>query len=621
MTTSVYRESGDRITLDPNDAIGTGGEGSVFPDPTNPKSVIKIYENPTKSHERKLKAFIAKHFQLPKNVAAPESLIFNRSGDVIGYTMAFMKGTKAFRELSNKNFRTRQKINNKLVVALHLNDAKVLEAIHRQNIVVGDRNDQNILFSGTESFYIDFDSVQFDTWPCPVATENYLDPALYSIDLTLKPVFLPQHDWYSYAVMLFRSLLLVHPYGGTHPKVNELTGRAIKRIPVFDPGVIYPAVGLPPDLISDELLHVFNKFFKDGWRGTFPQTELSKFQSVLIECPSCHAAFPGSKRACPVCKKQNQIVTAVSIPGSLTVKQLFGVKGQVLYHHLDGENLILITLEDNRAVMHIVNQSNTLTVPLFPYQVGMRFESSSKLLAVNIAGSDQIDLYEISYDEIKQIESCVSDTYAITQNAIMRVNGSHLFRLVGSQLVDTEVNKGVLLNRPIRSTIEHQSWFSVSSETSPTIVGFYRVLRQQFFWMHRDGFSADLPLPSLDLGESLIDLTVKYSGSSFLIIRKTKLKGEEFIRFDAYDKKGVSLYSTKTEAKKLPSDSIHGQAYAAGKLIFPTDTGAIRYDPVTGSRSEFSATSKVINSSQALFVYSAGLLVIDPKFISYITLN
>ena len=621
MSITVFTQTGERVILDPNDAVGSGGEGTVFPDPTNPNDLIKIYEHPDKDHEKKLKAFIAKGFSLPKFVAAPKSLNFNRSGDVIGYTMPFIKRAKAFRDLSNKNFRIRQKINNKKVVALHLNDAKVLDAIHQQKIVIGDRNDQNVLFSGANSYYIDFDSVQFDKWPCPVATENYLDPALYGLDLTIKPVFLPLHDWYSYATMLFRSLLLVHPYGGTHPRISDLPDRALKRITVFDKGVIYPAVGLPPDLVSDDLMHVFSKYFKDGWRGMFPQTELAKFQSVLIECPSCNTAFPSNKRACPVCKEQNQIVTSVSIPGSLTVKQLTGIKGQILYQRLEGENLILITLENNQAVMHIVSQSNLWTISLFPYQTGMRFEASTKLLAVNISGSEQIDLFEINYNEITQIESCVSDTYAITQNAVFRVNGTHLFRLVGSQLVDTEVLKGTLLNRPVRQTIEHQSWFSVSPDTFPAVVGFYRVMRQQFFWMHREGFSADLPLPGLELGESLLDITVKFSTSSFLIVRKTKLKGGEYVHFDAFDKKGVNLYSSKVEVGKLPSDRIHGQAYAGGKLIFPTDTGAIRYDPANGSQTQFQATSKVVNSGQSLFTYAAGLLVVDPRHISYITLN
>ncbi len=621
MSVTVYTETGQRITLDPNNSIGSGGEGTVFPHPKNSEELIKVYDNPSKDHEKKLKAFIARRFSLPKFVAAPTSLNFNGAGNVVGYTMPHIKRAKSFRDLSNNNFRVSHKINNKKVVSLYLNDAKTLEAIHNQKIVVGDRNDQNLLFVGNNSYYIDFDSVQFDNFACPVATENYLDPALYSIDLSSKPVFLPNHDWYSYAVMLFRNLLLVHPYGGTHPRVTELTHRALQKITVFDKKVIYPSIALPPDVITDDLLHIFNKYFKDGWRGPFPQKELAIFQSALIECSSCNTAFPANKRACPVCKEQNQAVVQLSIPGAITVKKLMGIKGQITYHRLDGENLVLITIDNNYAYMHIVNQSNTQSFELFPYQTGMRFEASTKLLAVNISGSEEINLYEVNYNEITQVENCISNIYSTTQNAVFRVNGSHIYRIVGGQLVDTEVRKKVLLNRPIRSVIENQSWFNIGSEVSPTIVGFYRILRQYFFWMHIDGYSKDLPVPELKAGESLIDISVKYSTTTFLITRKTKLKGVEYVSFDSFDKKGELIYSTKAEVSKLPSDRIHGQAYASGKLVYPTDHGAIRFDPATGSQNPFQATTKVVNSSQSLFTYTSGLLVVDPKHINFITLN
>ncbi len=621
MTIYAYRANGDRIDLDTNEALGSGGEGSVWINPFNPSRLIKIYEHPTLEHEKKLKAFIARGFSLPSCVAAPEELLFNKGGRVIGYSMPFIKGARTFRDLANKNFRTSNKINNLFVAQLHLKDIKNLEAIHRQRIIVGDGNDQNKLFSGTDSFYIDFDSVQFDDWPCPVAMESFLDPALYGIDLSQKPVFNVGSDYYSFAVILFRSLLLVHPYGGTHPKVDELTHRALRRITVFDKDVIYPAIGLPPDLISDDLLQVFNKYFKDGWRGPFPQMELEQFKSALIECSSCKTAYPKNKRVCPVCKEQNQVATAISIPGSLTVKQLLSLKGQILYHRLEGENVLLVILENDQAALYLVNQALIQRIDLFPYRVGMRFEVSNKLVAVNIAGTDQIDLYEIDHGEIIQIESTNADVYIANQNAAFRVNGSHLYRLTGSQLVDTEIYHGHLLNRVIRSTIEHQSWFNISSDLKPTLLGFYRVLRQQFFWIHSDNYSADLTVPDLDMGENLSDLTIKFSGNSTLLIRKTSLSGLELVRFDAFDKKGNSLYSLRLEAKKLPSDTIHGLAYSMGKLIFPTDIGAVRFDPATGQQTQFQATNKAINSSQAIYPYGSGLLVLDPRNVSYLILN
>lgn len=622
MTTTVYLESGERLALDNNNVIGSGGEGSVFHHPNDPKSVIKIYENPTLGHEQKLKAFLTKNFSLPQEVAAPQSLIFNRSNKVIGFSMNFFKDTKAIREFSNRKFRIAHGIHNRQITAVSLHEASLLDKIHSQGIVVGDLNDQNVFFANLMSYFIDVDSWQFDNWPCPVATESFLDPNLYGVNLSLRPVFKPAQDWYSYAVTLFRSLLLIHPYGGTHRAVDGLTSRATRKITVFDKDVIYPAIGLPPELITDDLLQIFNRYFKDGWRGPFPQDVLKGFQSSLISCPSCQSDYPSGRRACPVCNQQNQAVTAVSIPGSVTLKQLLDFKGNVLSAHLENDTLVLIVIENNQATLYFASLRGVEKYPLFTYQKGMHIEASRKLVVVSQAGSEELTLFEIRNGQINQVsESAVTDINATTQSTVFRVVDNHLYRMIGSQLVDSEIVGGRILNRSLRPTIDHQSWFATSSEINPTHVGFYRVLRQQFFWLYRNGFSADLEVPQLELGEGLTDLSIKFSASSILLIRKTEFKGESFARFDQFDKQGKSLLSTKIELKKLPSESIHGLAFAGGKIIFPTDLGAVRFDPQNYTTNTFSATNKIVDSSQALFAYQSGLLVLSSKNLSYLTQN
>lgn len=622
MTTTVYLENGQQMTLDNSKVIGSGGEGSVFHNPHDAKSVIKIYETPTPEHEKKLKAFLAKGFSLPQEVAAPQSLILNRSGRVIGFTMNFFNGTKPIREFSNRKFRIAHGINNRQVTTVSLHEASLLNSIHSQGIVVGDLNDQNVFFADLTSYFIDVDSWQFDNWACPVATESFLDPQLYGVNLSLRPVFKPAHDWYSYAVTLFRSLLLIHPYGGTHPQIDGLLQRATKKITIFDKDVIYPAIGLPPDLLSNDLLQVFNRYFHDGWRGQFPTDALKLFQSSLTQCPSCQTDYPSERRACPVCKQQNLAVTAVSIPGSITLKKLLEFKGQVLSAHLEGDTLVLIVIDNNQAFLHLANLKGIESIPLFPYQKGMHIEASKRLVAANQAGSQELSLFEIKNGQIDFVmKGVVTDINASTQNTVFRVVDNHLYRIVGSQLVDCEIVSGHLLNKALRPTIENQSWFTTSSEPNPTHVGFYRVLRQYFFWVYRQGFSADLEVPQLDLGEGLIDLSIKFSGSSLLIIRKTEFKGESFIRFDYFDKEGKRLYSTKHNSKSLPSDSIHGLAFAGGKIIYPTDLGAVRFDPIAQASTTFSATNKIVDSSQALYAYQSGLLVLSSKNLSYLTQN
>jgi hypothetical protein len=621
MATTVFLENGDRLTLDNRSVIGSGGEGSVFHHPQDSRSVIKIYENPTIEREKKLRAFVGKRFSLPGEIALPQSLILDNHQNVIGFVMPFYKKAKAVKELSNRKFRATQKISNRQIVDINLHEASLLDQVHTQGLVVGDLNDQNVFFLDNTSYFIDVDSWQFDTWPCPVATESFLDPGLYGLDLSRRPVFVPNHDWYSYDVMLFRDLLLVHPYGGTHPKVDELTKRAIQKITIFDKDVIYPAIGLPPDLLTDDLLQTFNRIFKNGWRGPFPQDTLKGYRSSLISCPACQTEYPSSRRTCPVCQEQNQATISISLPGSITLKLLQTIKGNILSSKFEGNDLLIITLDNGWVYLNLANINRAVTIPLFPFQTGMHIEASSKIVVSNLAGSEELSVFEIDHGQVKAVEGGLTDIYTSTQNAIFRVVGNHLYRLVGSQLIDSEVKNGRLLNRSLRTAIEHQTWFTAGSDPEPILVGFNRVLRQQFFWLCRPGYFADLTVPQLEPGESLTDLTVKTSGNTVLIIRKTIINGVVSIRFDLFDKQGKCLSSTKVETKHLPSDNIHGLAFAGGKIIFPIDTGAVLYDPLTNISHHFTATNKVVNSSQALFAYQAGLLVLSPTNLSYLTQN
>ena len=251
--TVVYTQSQERIVLDDKDLIGVGGEGSVFRDPHNINSLIKVYENPTRQHGQKLTDFISRKFKLPKNIAAPTEVTFNNHGKIIGFRMPFFKGTSPFRKLSDRKHCLKEGISAKKIIDLHLQKIDILNTIHPQGLVEGDLNDLNTLFKDNQTIGIDIDSWQFGSWPCGVATENFLNPRLYGVDLSQKAYFTPEDDWYSFAVLLHRGLLKVHPYGGTHPTVNNLPTRAQKRITVHDKGVIYPAVGLKPEVISDDL--------------------------------------------------------------------------------------------------------------------------------------------------------------------------------------------------------------------------------------------------------------------------------------------------------------------------------------------------------------------------------
>ncbi len=620
--TVVYTNSQDRLVLDDSDLVGTGGEGSVFKDPQNRNGLIKVYENPTKQHGQKLTDFINHQFHLPKNVAAPTEVVYNNRGQIIGFRMPFFKNASPFRKLSDNKYCRKESIGAKNVVELHLQKLNILDTIHTQGIVEGDLNDLNNLFKNNQTISIDVDSWQFGSWPCSVATENFLNPRLYNIDLSQKAYFTPDDDWYSFAVLLHRGLLKVHPYGGTHPTVNNLPTRAKKRITVHDKGVIYPAVGLKSEVVSDDLSEVFHQFFKQGKIKPFPRQLLEQFVNSLTTCPNCQQEYPKNRRECPNCQEQNQAALNITIPGSVTYKELLKVSGNIIFHKLENsDTLLVVAVDNNIATLYITNAYGVQQIPLFNYQRGMHLDVSSKLVVTNDGQSDILRVYRINNDRIELHGELVTNIYAGNSQAVFKVNNQHIFHIIGSQLVDTTVFHNQFLHQPIRQVMTNQTWFSANSDIEFVCLGFHRVLRQQFFWLSRQNYSIDIKLPFLDIGEGLLDISVKYSHKEILVLRRTKLQGKEYVRLDHLNFDGQVLFSQKYEAGSLPSDSIHGQGFSKGNLIYPTDQGAVRLKPSDNSLANFSSTNKLVTSDHAIYLYQQGLLVIGNKSVHQLTLN
>lgn len=219
--------AGKLIHLGQQQVVGLGGEGTVFlVTAASQRMAVKIYHTPTSQRAEKLHTFLAQQWQLPtQKIALPLELVRDiQQGNVIGLTMPFLDG--GFAEiafLANRKHRAAFQLSTRQIAEIFLDGADSLSAIHARGLVVGDLNDQNILYQQNMMLWIDVDAWQFSSYACPVGTEDFLAPELYGLDLSLQPVFKPEHDWYSFAVHLFRSLLLAHPYGGTHKEAHSLT--------------------------------------------------------------------------------------------------------------------------------------------------------------------------------------------------------------------------------------------------------------------------------------------------------------------------------------------------------------------------------------------------------------
>ncbi|MEO6576479.1 MAG: hypothetical protein ABIP89_21695, partial [Polyangiaceae bacterium] len=258
-----YMIGGDRVDLGNATLLGTGGEGTVYGwkgravkifHPIAQGLTAKEEATQTTALAAKIEKIRAFPSPLPGCVAAPIELVRTDHGDVAGFVMnAVAGGTEALR-LGQRRWRE-GRVSNAGVVEIMKDAHATLRALHARGIVVGDLNDGNIIVSAkNKAHFIDCDSMQFGIHRCVVGHERFLDPRLYGVDLMARQAFSDGTDWYAFAVMLFTSLLYVHPYGGQHPTHRTLLRRAEARHSVFRSDVTYPKAGAHFRILPDPLL-------------------------------------------------------------------------------------------------------------------------------------------------------------------------------------------------------------------------------------------------------------------------------------------------------------------------------------------------------------------------------
>ena len=622
-----------KVHLNQTDQLGAGGEGTVFKSSVNGNFVaVKVYHQPDPKRARKLQAFLAKSWTLPQSkIALPLHLVYDSKGqDVVGLTMPLLgSGFEELTSLANKKYRASFLVNTKTVTDIFLNGWETVDTIHQNGLVIGDFNDLNGLFRGTEMLFIDVDAWQFDTFPCPVGTEQFLAPELYGIDLSLKPVFKPEYDWYSYAVMLFKSLLLVHPYGGTHKDVKQLTTRATKRMTVFDRSVTYPKIALAPDLLDDDLAHVFEEIFARGGRGPFPLNVLRSYSQSLTECTSCGTYYPASRKQCPVCNAKTIVIITkpVSVTKGVTMTDFIRTNGTIVFHKIVGTTIYVVAYESGKAVLY--TKRGTLAPSrkeLFNEIPGARYEMIDEVLIVNLPNTTELLLVDVSGDIVKPIMKSETAVYAGNRRAVFRTSDSMLFRIVSGNLMYGQLQNGQLIERHLRQVMADQTWFVVKQQETgekPTACGFFQIMRQQMFWLVWEGRSYDnVPISELELGESLVDVSVRFSSQGAVIRRLTLFGGVNYIQTDMVDVNGKVVYSSpRVKQEDHPAPYLHGQAYSTGKLLSATDEGVVSEDVQNGQVKTFDATKGAVEEGDSLYTYQGGLLVVKDAAVIHIVLG
>lgn len=618
-----------RYRLDQAQTLGAGGEGTVIKADIDGIVAVKVYHQPTPLRERKLKSFVAKNWSLPKSkIALPIDIAFDAAGkNTVGLTMAYMgTGFEELISLSNKKYRTTYGVNARQVVEIFLDGAQTIKQIHNNGLVIGDLNDMNALFRGNEMLFIDVDAWQFEQFPCLVGSEQFLSPELYGIDLTQRAAFKPHHDIYSFWVLLFKSLYLVHPYGGIHKDYKKLTQRARARVSVYDTDVTYPKIALPLDTFGEnQLTECFRKVFVQGEKITIDETiaTLNGFLSRLDK--------QGNYIAKPVITVAPKPLIGVVARSGMKSTLLFQFAGQLVESLVQGETIYAIAYEQGQVVLYKHKLGQLQRKELFAEpNGGARYQMQGDNLFVNLRGSNKVMVLDMSSDKPVAVGTFETDVFLANRRAMFRTTNKGYYRIINGMLMRGKVDVGAknFDEELVLNAMTNQTWFTAQDVVSSdgkfitALCGFNQVMKRQLFWMLWGNQSFDLSLPELELNEALVDVSVKFSSQGVLIRRHTQQQGVDYIRAELVDNAGQVVFAApKMRLEDHPAGSLHGQAYSTNVLLHPTDSGILQEKLREQTFKTFDVTQGEVATGDALYIYQKGLLVVGDSYAKYIQLS
>lgn len=621
---------GRGVRVDKNLTLGTGGEATVvkLDVPGEGLCAGKFWHQATPQRVAKLEDFFGMGLRLPTTVIAPRHKIEDGRGQVLGFTMPLLPPHSVpIAQMANVDFCRRQHITNRDVVNFILNAYGTLKALHADGVVVGDLNDLNELLDMIRRvvvLWLDVDSMQVGRWPCLVATERYLDPQLYGVDLGARPAFRPGNDIYSLCVLLFRSLLKVHPFGGVHRKVRRLPQRAQQGILVYDAGVRAPKEARSFDFLTDELLEALQQVFVGGKRN-FPLTTLEQFAQELVECPRCKVWYPRQRAQCPGC--QVRIIVAarllMEIKGVIRRDYLI-TRGQILFFKQMGPRSYCVAEEGGKAALYIKESAPEAPSrrELGPSQPGIRYEVFDDCLIVaGLHGEKSLSIFDLETGEA--VAETTTEAFG-GQRSVFACSTERLYRIANQLLMRGGISSAVTIRKLFveevaTQVLNEQTWCAASSHTGGEfLLGFIRVFKDFYFWALVEGERFEVDIPPLELGERMVDIRAVFvpSREGVVLLRQTRKGGVEYAHVTVIGSDGEII---KSRTVKVDEDKqyqrlkgkvcVYSGTRQAFLLLHPTDGGLLQENAATGDAKQFSATEPFVSANDRLHLLGKGILV------------
>lgn len=206
--------------------IGKGGEGTVYQIDKNLACKIYSLSKLTRQKIEKIKLMISKPIY-DQDICWPIDLVMNSYNEVVGYTMPIAKG-HLLQKIQSRAFVQEYfpKWKKKDIVQLAYTIIQKFYYLHQRNIIVGDINTRNIMFtSPTQVYFVDTDSYQIEGYPCPVGTNEFTCRELLEKGSKFSEMLRQWgHENFSLAILIYVLFMNgKHPYairGGSDPATN-----------------------------------------------------------------------------------------------------------------------------------------------------------------------------------------------------------------------------------------------------------------------------------------------------------------------------------------------------------------------------------------------------------------
>ena len=291
--------------------IAGGGEGDLYAISGDKYHVAKIYKDPTKQREEKIRAMVSSPLRDSSLLAWPKDAVYDINGRFRGFIMDRIYGgdpINVIYEIGSRAKYSKTPWTHRVVIAINLCCA--LNAVHDAGQIIGDFNPKNMFINMRSGHVklVDTDSYHIvsngKVHPCIVSMPNYLAPELarrLSNGRTLESLkgvtFTESTDNFSLAIHIYQLLMNgAHPFQGAIRPGSDINLPGIRdnildgTVPSMEVGskhIIPPSYSPSFRSLSPELQALFSRAFLSEKRRPTSQewhSALVAYRNSLKQC-------------------------------------------------------------------------------------------------------------------------------------------------------------------------------------------------------------------------------------------------------------------------------------------------------------------------------------------------